>query len=206
MPLDTLITAMVETSLNALIRQDAQSLQNLARLKGKILRIRLTDINKQLVFVFSQQIDVLAEFEGDLDCELALPISSAHKLKDKANLTSLIKQDLLHLEGDIDVIQQFSTLLSQLDVDIEQWLSHYTGDVFAHTLVRGVEKIAKSVKQTHKKQQAYISELLIEEWRIAPGALEMACFVDKVDDIQKQVVDLELRLNAFEKTNLPRLR
>lgn len=200
MPLDTLITAAVETSLNALIRQDAESLQILSRLKGKVLRINLTDINKQPVFVFSQQIDVLTKFEGNVDCELRLPVSSVPKLKNKANLTTLIKQDLLHLEGDIDVVQQFSTLLAGLNLDIAQWLSHYTGDVVAHTLVRGVTKIQASVKQSHKKQKEYICELLIEEWRIAPGALEVACFVDKVDDIQNQVSHIDQRLNALEKS------
>ncbi|KKD59634.1 membrane protein [Grimontia sp. AD028] len=199
MPLDPLVTAVVETSLNTLLKQDVESQRRLARLKGKVLRVRLTDINKQLVFVFSQQIDVLADFEGDADCDLALAISVAPQLKDKANLTKLIKEDKLHLDGDIDVAQQFSNLLNGLNPDIAEWLSHYTGDVVAHTLVRGAQQGLAFLKQMTERNQRYVGELVVEEWRLAPGALEVAYFADQVDDVQSQASRLSARLEAFEK-------
>lgn len=199
MPLDPLVTAVVETSLNTLLKQDVESQRRIARLKGKVLRVRLTDINKQLVFVFSQQIDVLADFEGDADCDLALAISVAPQLKDKANLTKLIKEDKLHLDGDIDVAQQFSNLLNGLNPDIAEWLSHYTGDVVAHTLVRGAQQGLAFLKQMTERNQRYVGELVVEEWRLAPGALEVAYFADQVDDVQSQASRLSARLEAFEK-------
>ncbi|MDD1795633.1 SCP2 domain-containing protein [Enterovibrio makurazakiensis] len=199
MPLDPLVTAVVETSLNTLIRQDAESQRRLSRLKGKVLRVSLTDINKQLVFVFSQQLDVLANYEGHADCDLALPISVAPQLKDKANLTQLIKQDKLHLEGDIDVAQQFSNLLNGLNPDIAEWLSHYTGDVVAHTVVRGAKQGFALLKSVGERNQRYAAELVVEEWRLAPGALEVAYFADQVDDVQSQASRLQARFDAFEK-------
>ncbi|MDF2186722.1 ubiquinone biosynthesis accessory factor UbiJ [Grimontia hollisae] len=199
MPLDPFVTAVVETSLNTVLKQDAESQKRLARLKGNVLRVRLTDINKQLVFVFSQQIDVLADFEGEADCDLALAISVAPQLKDKANLTRLIKQDKLHLEGDIDVAQQFSSLLNGLNPDIAEWLSHYTGDVVAHTLVRGAQQGLAFLKQMTERNQRYVGELVVEEWRLAPGALEVAYFADQVDDVQSQASRLSARLDAIEK-------
>ena len=199
MPLDPLVTAVVETSLNTLLKQDVESQRRLARLKGKVLRVHLTDINKQLVFVFSQQVDVLADFEGDADCDLALAISVAPHLKDKANLTKLIKEDKLHLDGDIDIAQQFSNLLNGLNPDIAEWLSHYTGDVVAHTLVRGAQEGLAFLKQMTERNQRYVGELVVEEWRLAPGALDVAYFADQVDDVQSQASRLSARLEAFEK-------
>ncbi|WP_325891210.1 ubiquinone biosynthesis accessory factor UbiJ [Grimontia sp. NTOU-MAR1] len=199
MPFDPLVTAVVETSLNTLLKQDVESQRRLARLKGKVLRVRLTDINKQLVFVFSQQIDVLADFEGEADCDLALAISVVPHLKDKANLTKLIKEDKLHLDGDIDVAQHFSSLLNGLNPDIAEWLSHYTGDVVAHTLVRGAQQGLAFLKQMTERNQRYVGELVVEEWRLAPGALEVAYFADQVDDVQSQASRLSARLEGFEK-------
>ncbi|MDD1783521.1 SCP2 domain-containing protein [Enterovibrio sp. ZSDZ35] len=199
MPLDPLVTAVVETSLNTLIRQDGESQRRLAKLKGSVLRVRLTDINKQLIFVFSQQVDVLAAYEGEADCELALAISVAPQLKDKANLTKLIKQDKLHLDGDIDVAQQFSNLLNGINPDIAEWLSHYTGDVVAHTLVRGAQQGMAFLKQMTERNQRYVGELVVEEWRLAPGALEIAYFADQVDDVQSQASRLSARFDALEK-------
>ncbi|MFL7027519.1 SCP2 domain-containing protein [Enterovibrio norvegicus] len=198
MPLDPLVTAVVETSLNTLIRQDSESQRRLARLKGKVLRVKLTDINKQLVFVFSQQVDVLAAFEGEADCELALAVSVLPQLKDKANLTRLIKQDKLHLDGDIDIAQHFSSLLNGLNPDIAEWLSHYTGDVVAHTVVRTSQQGIAFLKDVGKRQQRYAAELVVEEWRLAPGALEVAYFADQVDDVQSHASRLQARIDAFE--------
>ena len=203
MSLDTLVTAALETSLNALVRQDSLNQQNLLRLKGRILRVRFTDINKQLVFFFSEQIDILAQFEGEVNCDLALPLSAAPKLKDKSNLTSLIKQDLLQVEGDLDLAHQFSLLLNGLNPDIEQCLSCYTGDVFAHTLVRGMHKMQESIKNALKKQERNVSSFVTEEWRIVPGMLEMASFSDGIEDVKSQASSLEVRLNVLEGINMP---
>lgn len=199
MALDALVTAVVETTLNALIDQDLESQRRLARLKGKILRVTLTDIKKEFVFVFSQQIDVLAKFEGKANCDLALAVSTAPKLKDKANLTSLIKQDLLLLEGDLDVAQNFSSLLNGLNLDIAEFLSAYIGDVLAHTLVYGAQKNWACTKRCHEKQQRYLAQLVVEEWRIVTGALEVAYFSGEVEDAQRQASLLDARLCALEK-------
>lgn len=199
MPLDPLVTVVVETSLNALLRQDEQSQVRLLRLKGKVLRVRLTDIRKQLVFVFGKQIDVLSNYEGEPDCELVLPLLVLPQLKNKANLTHLIKSEQLQLLGDLDVAQHFSLLLGQLNPNITEWLSHYTGDVIAHTLVRGAKSGVAKLKSIGAHQQRYVAELLIEEWRLTPGELEIAYFADRVDDIQSQVAKLESRLACLEK-------
>ncbi|MFD2179203.1 ubiquinone biosynthesis accessory factor UbiJ [Veronia pacifica] len=197
MPLDPLVTAVVETGLNTLITQDADSQRRLQRLKGKVLRVRLTDINKTLNFVFSHQVDVLAYYEGEPDCELALPLTTAPELNDKSNLTRLIKEDKLELAGDIDVAQQFSGLLSGLDVDLAEWLSKYTGDVVAHTLVNGLKKSVGRIRSKAKQKQAYIADIVVEEWRLAPGALEITHFSDQVDDVRSQASRLEARLNSL---------
>ena len=49
------------------------------------------------IWLRGQQIDVLAYYEGEPDCELALPLTIAPELNDKSNLTRLIKEDKLEL-------------------------------------------------------------------------------------------------------------
>lgn len=198
MPLDPLVTAVVETSLNTLLRQDEQSQARLIRLKGKVLRVRFTDINKQLVFVFDKQISVLSAYEAEPDTELTLALMVLPKLKNKANLTALIKQEQLSLHGDLDLAQHFSQLLGNLNPNIAEWLSHYTGDVIAHTLVTGAKFGIAKLKSIGESQQRYVAELLVEEWRLTPGELEIAYFADRVDEVQSQVARLEARFERFE--------
>ncbi|MGB7996944.1 MAG: SCP2 sterol-binding domain-containing protein, partial [Photobacterium halotolerans] len=76
MPVDALVTGVVETALNALLKDEEASQRRLARLRGKVISVQINDFGKQLFFVFSQQIDVLAAYEGEADCRLALSLAA----------------------------------------------------------------------------------------------------------------------------------
>lgn len=202
MPVDAFVTAAIETSLNALLKDDEDSQRRLARLRGKVLGVTINEFGKQLYFLFSQQIDVLGAYEGEVDCQLALNLSVLPELRQQANLTQLIKADKLALDGDIQLAQQFSTLLSGLKPDVEEKLSHYTGDIVAHTLISGVKNGAHFVRQGIERRQRHLAEVITEEWRLAPQALEIAYFADQVDDLNSGVARCEARLNRLLERDL----
>ncbi|MBV1839166.1 MULTISPECIES: SCP2 domain-containing protein [Photobacterium] len=197
MPLDALVTGAIETSLNALLKDNDENQRRLTRLRGKVIGVTVNEFGKQLYFIFSQQIDVLAVFEGDVDCQLAFNLSVLPELRQQANLTQLIKADKLALDGDIQLAQQFSTLLSGLKPDIEEILSQYTGDIVAHTLVSGMKRGANLVRHGLARRQRDLAEVITEEWRLAPQALEIAHFADQVDDLKTDVARCEARLNRL---------
>lgn len=197
MPLDALVTGAIETSLNALLKDNDENQRRLTRLRGKVIGVTVNEFGKQLYFIFSQQIDVLAVFEGDVDCQLAFNLSVLPELRQQANLTKLIKADKLALDGDIQLAQQFSTLLSGLKPDIEEILSQYTGDIVAHTLVSGMKRGANLVRHGLARRQRDLAEVITEEWRLAPQALEIAHFADQVDDLKTDVARCEARLNRL---------
>ncbi|GAL05616.1 SCP2 domain-containing protein [Photobacterium aphoticum] len=203
MPVDALVTGAVETALNTLIKEDEDSQRRLARLRGKIIRVTLNELNKQLIFVFSQQVDVLGAYEGDVDCALALNVSVLPELRQQANLTQLIKADKLSIDGDVQLAQQFSTLLSGLKPDVEEKLSHYTGDIVAHTLVSGAKQGVRWLQKGVARQQRYVAEVITEEWKLAPQALEIAYFADQVDDLKSDVARCEARLNRLLEQTAP---
>ncbi|OLQ81034.1 hypothetical protein BIT28_05535 [Photobacterium proteolyticum] len=197
MPFDAFVTGAVETSLNTLLKDDAESQRRLGRLRGKVISVTINEFGKKLIFIFSQQIDVLAVYEGEVDCELALNLTVLPELRQQANLTQLIKADKLALEGDIQLAQQFSALLSGLKPDVEEKLSQYTGDIVAHTLVSGLKTGAQRIRQEAKRRQRDLAEVITEEWKLAPQALEIAHFADQVDDLKSDVARFEARLDQL---------
>ncbi|KJG00750.1 ubiquinone biosynthesis accessory factor UbiJ [Photobacterium angustum] len=197
MPLDAFVTGTVETSLNQLLKDDADSQRRLARLRGKVISVTINEFSKTLYFVFSHQIDVLAGFEGEVDCQLALNLTVLPELRQQANLTQLIKADKLALDGDLQLAQHFSTLLSGLKPDVEEKLSQYTGDVVAHTLVSSVKSGSRFIRQGVKNRQRDLAEVITEEWQLLPQPLEMVHFYDQVDDLKSDVARFEARLNQL---------
>ncbi|WP_215406437.1 ubiquinone biosynthesis accessory factor UbiJ [Vibrio gigantis] len=197
MPFDPLVTAVIETSLNTFVNDDPALVRRLSRLKGQIIQVNMKELNKTLTFVFSQQIDVLAEYEGQPDCYLSLNLSVLPELREQSNITKLIKQDKLILEGDIQLAQKFAQLMTDCKPDLEEWLSRVTGDVVAHTLVQGVKNVGDFVAKQAIKHQNHVAQVLTEEWKIAPAPLEVAHFCDQVDDVNSSAARLEAKLNAL---------
>ncbi len=197
MPFEPLVTAVIETSLNTLINDDPNLGRRLARLKGQVIQVHLKELNKTLTFVFSQQIDVLANYEGKPDCYLSLHLSVLPELREQANITQLIKQDKLVLEGDIQLAQKFSQLMTDCKPDIEEWMSRATGDVVAHTVVQGAKNVGSLLTSQFNKHQNHLAQVLTEEWRIAPAPLEIAYFCDQVDDVKSQAARLDAKLAAL---------
>lgn len=197
MPFAPLITAAIETTLNVLLNDNPDLQRRLLRLKGQVIQIHLKELNQTLTFVFSQQIDVLAAYEGQPDCYLSLNLSVLPQLREQANITRLIKQDQLVLDGDIQLAQKFAQLMTDAKPDVEEWLSRVTGDVVAHSAVQGARNVGEFLRAQAKKHQNHLGQVLTEEWRVAPGPLEVAHFCDQVDDVQSATAQLEARLTRL---------
>ncbi|EPR4991114.1 ubiquinone biosynthesis accessory factor UbiJ [Vibrio navarrensis] len=197
MPFAPLITAAIETTLNVLFKDNPDLQRRLLRLKGQVIQIHLKELNQTLTFVFSQQIDVLADYEGQPDCYLSLNLSVLPQLREQANITRLIKQDQLVLDGDIQLAQKFAQLMTDAKPDVEEWLSRVTGDVVAHSAVQGARNVGEFLRAQVKKHQNHLGQVLTEEWRVAPGPLEVAHFCDQVDDLQSATAQLEARLTRL---------
>ncbi|EOU2464625.1 SCP2 domain-containing protein [Vibrio navarrensis] len=197
MPFAPLITAAIETTLNVLFKDNPDLQRRLLRLKGQVIQIHLKELNQTLTFVFSQQIDVLADYEGQSDCYLSLNLSVLPQLREQANITRLIKQDQLVLDGDIQLAQKFAQLMTDAKPDVEEWLSRVTGDVVAHSAVQGARNVGEFLRAQAKKHQNHLGQVLTEEWRVAPGPLEVAHFCDQVDDLQSATAQLEARLTRL---------
>ena len=201
MPFDPLVTAVVETTLNTLIKDDDDLVKRVTRLKGQSIQIHLREFNKSLTFIFSHQLDVLANYEGVADCSLSLNLSVLPELREQANITRLIKQDKLELEGDIQLAQKFAQLMTDCKPDLEEWLSRVTGDVVAHTLVQSAKGAVGFVSSQMKKHQDHLGQVLTEEWKMAPAPLEIAAFCDQVDDVRSAADKLAVRIERLLESN-----
>ena len=108
MPLKPLVTAGVENLLNTFLYRSPALKSARTRLQGKVLRVDLKGFSTPLVLVFSErQVDVLGAWEGEADCTVITYASVLPKLRDRQQLTTLIRSGELEVQGDIQVVQNF---------------------------------------------------------------------------------------------------
>lgn len=199
MLLTPLLTGLLETSLNSLLFRDRSMKAARQRLAGKVLRIELQQLSSPLVLVFSDQcVDVLGESEEVADCTLKTSIPVLMKLRDRRQLSPLIRSGELIVHGDIQVVQQLVGLLDLAEWDPLEWLAPYVGDIAAESLGQVASKVAGLLKSGWRNQQAYVAQTLTEEWRIAPGALEVVWFNEEVDTVARHVDALIARIDKLE--------
>lgn len=132
MPFKPLVTAGLETVLNTFLWRDRALKPARHRLLGKVLRIELQELSDPVVLVFSErQLDVLGAWEGEADCTVRTRLSVLPQLRNRQQLTALIRSGDLEVQGDLQVVQNTVTLCDLAEFDPAELLAPYTGDVVA---------------------------------------------------------------------------
>ncbi|MBC3253129.1 hypothetical protein BFS14_18425 [Serratia fonticola] len=199
MLLTPLLTGVLETSLNSLLFRDRSMKAARQRLAGKVLRIELQELSSPLVLLFSEQrVDVLGQSEDRADCTVQTRVPVLLKLRDRQQLSPLMRSGELIVEGDIQVVQQLVGLLDLAEWDPAEWLAPYVGDIAAQGVSQIVGKGLSLLKSGLQSQQRYVAETLTEEWRMAPGPLEVVWFNEEVDATVRSVDALIARLDKLE--------
>lgn len=196
----SLIAAALENSLNRLLFRDKSLQAARQRLVGKTLQLQLQEFPSPLTLLFhARQVDVVNQWAGTVDCTLITGLTTLLQLRDRQRLVDLIRTRELAVEGDIQVVQQLVAVFDLVEWDLAEWLAPYVGDIAAEGIGRILSKGTVYLRQRWQRDHAYLSTALIEEWRLAPGALEMAWFGQQVDEIYRHLEAFEIRLSRMEK-------
>jgi ubiquinone biosynthesis protein UbiJ len=132
---------VLEQALNFLIQNSAI---NLKLLDKKTIKFSLEDLPLEVNFVCANnRIFVLNATSNPSDVDIKLNTSVFFALFKGENLTDLLRQDKLIINGDVKTAQLLVDILKEADIDLEEILSHYTGDIVAYE----VGKISKKIKQ-----------------------------------------------------------
>lgn len=199
MPFQPLVTAGIESVLNTFLWRERALKPARQRLLGKVLRVELKEFSAPLVLAFSeQQIDVLGAWEGEADCTVSTRIGVLPRLRNRQQLTALIKSGELEVEGDLQVVQSFVALADLAEFDPAELLAPYTGDIAAEGVRKVLRGGAKFLQRGLQRQQRYVSEVITEEWRMAPGSLEIAWFAEECAAVARATDALTKRLEKLE--------
>lgn len=199
MPFTPLMTAGIENLLNTFLWQDRGLKAARQRLVGKVLRVELKEISSPIVLVFSeQQIDVLGQWDDEADCRVLTGFSTLPKLRDRQQLTALIRSGELEVQGDIQVVQNWVALMDLAEFDPAELLAPYIGDIAAEGISKVIRGGSKLLKKGFSRNQQYLSEAITEEWKMAPGSLEVAWFAEETAAVDRKVDALIARLDKLE--------
>jgi ubiquinone biosynthesis protein UbiJ len=196
LPGSGLLAMGVELGLNAAIEGSSAARADLERLAGKVISLEL--IGLPLRFWFLPQpghITVAADYHGEADIAVKAPAASL--------LTAALKRDDtppkgMQVQGDAETAQVFSRLLKQADLDWEELLSRYTGDVAAHQVGNALRGLHRWGRDAAERLGRDFAEYLQYESRDLPRRREVQGFLDQVDRLRDDAERLYARLKRAE--------
>lgn len=169
------------------------------RLIGKVLAINLKELSQPLILIFSEQrVDVVNQWPTPADCVIKTAFVTLVQLKDKQQLSTLINDGKIVIEGDMQIVQHWSALLDAAQWDPAHYLAPYVGNVLAEGMSRWVKKGLIGINGLLYQQKNHFKDVLVEEWRMYPNTLEVLSFADKVEKVAADIAKLEQRLAKLE--------
>ncbi len=184
---------------NRLLGMDPKVLQQCRELQGCIIEIELTDLDKTL-YCHPGSWGMRLSLQKPLkepDATIRGRLLGLINLSQQQNKISTSIQERIDISGNASVAQKFQRIITELDIDWEQQLSKFTGDILAFRIGQGIRKTHHWFSSSLESLALSGSEYLQEEVHMVPTQPEFEQFKQAVTYIRHDVDRLEALLNHY---------
>jgi ubiquinone biosynthesis protein UbiJ len=190
----------IQELLNAVLRQDERALAAVSELPGKLIGIQVTGTALTIFVKFEREGMLLSlEHEGKPNVTIkARPFTLIGLLLDRDGKATGITPDM-EISGDTSLAQRFQEILRNVEIDWEEHLSHWIGDIAAHQVGRLFRTTRSYLRETRSTLGMNISEYLRYEKEILPTREDVADFVSAVDVLRNDAERLQQRFDRLLK-------
>ena len=195
------LTEALETSINLVLKKDPDTLKKFSALQGKVIAFEITELNFTLyLFPHTEGVQVQYLYEGQADTTLqGSPLAFINM--SLGDSTESFFSGEIRIKGDIELGQYFKRILEQLDLDWEEWLSEYSGDLIAFKAGSLIRNLNTWGKDTFKTLKLDASEYLQDEGQLSPHPEEIEYFANNVSQLRDDTARLEARIMRLQKLN-----
>lgn len=193
------LTEALETSINLVLKKDPASLKKFAALQGKVIAFELTELDLSFyLFPHTEGVQVQFIYDGQADTTLqGSPLAFINMSLGDASESFFSGE--VRIKGDIELGQHFKRLIDQLDLDWEEWMSEYSGDLIAFKTGSLVRDLHSWGKNTLKTLQLDAQEYIQDEGRLSPHSDEIEDFADNISQLRDHTARLEARILRLQK-------
>ena len=192
-------TGALEGSLNRLLLQDPETLAELAEFGDRVVGLQLKGVGVTLYFLpHAQGMSVMTQYAGEPDVLIIATTAALVRLKLSDQPQPTLFSGDVKMHGDIETAQRFQHILGKLDVDMEEILSQYIGDIAAHRLGNIGRGLTDWFKQASLTLGQNLSEYVQYEGRDVATETELDDFTRSVDILRDDTERLSARINLLK--------
>jgi len=130
----------LEKTLNHLINANNINTEDL---NNKIIGLGVDEFNLKLLFMFTNSRVFVMEMDEqqNVNVDIKLNKTAFLSLFKGASFEELIESDEIDINGSVKTAQQLADLIALASIDVEELVSHYTGDIIAHQLGKSIKLV-----------------------------------------------------------------
>lgn len=189
----------LERLLNNLLRQDPETLDELAGLSGKVIGVELLNTAQPVISLFIEPRGVRIETDhaGDADVLIrGTPLNLLAYLRASGEGRPAVTGNL-EIKGDLGLAQDFQRLMRRFEVDPEEQAARVLGDTLARKATNLVRTGAGFLRQLKNKVELDLSEYALYEKELLPERDEIERFNHSVDELRNDVERLKQRFHRL---------
>jgi ubiquinone biosynthesis accessory factor UbiJ len=200
MAIKPLLLSALEGALNQYLALDQDASFFLAPLAGKVIAVTILPFDETIYLCPTADcIQILDQFPRQPDTRLTGSVLALGLMGLSSKPMRSIFSGEVVIEGDMVTGRKFQELFDKLDIDLEEILSHYTGDIIAHQMGRVFRAGQRWGKDSIETFRLNTAEFLQEETRDLPAGPEADIFYAQVDKLRTDFDRLLSKTERLEK-------
>ena len=180
------LCSTVEFAVNQALALNINGSHVLSALEQKTLTILLTELGFPLSFSINENKVLVTSLTERSDCTINTSVKTLLELKNEQQITELIKQEKLDVQGDIKVAQLFANIAESLEIDWQSEIAKHIGDIPTYKLSQFGKSLARKFNFASQQIQADATEWLVHEKRLVVTSSQLHDFNRQVSDINQQ--------------------
>ncbi len=189
----------LEAAANRVLHADPDLAPKLKRLHGKVMQLHISGLGiKVYALVSNGNIVFFDDFGGDSDVSLSAPPLALLRMGiEQRQGKSMMGNADVQLEGDMQIAQQFQSLIAALELDWEEMLSQRVGDIAARQVGLIAAGFGRWFNRSQDSVDMAVRDYIQEEVQHSPTAIEVSNFADDVDNIRMDIDRLDARIQRL---------
>ena len=199
MTLKPLLIGAFEAALNQYLALDSDVSFFLKPLAGKVIAVTVLPFYETLYLCPTEEtIQVLDTYPNEPDTTLSGSVLAFGLMGLSSKPMRSVFSGDIQISGDMHVGHKFQALFDKLDIDLEEKLSRYTGDVIAHRIGQVFHSGRNWGQDTLETIKLNTMEFLQEETRDLPAVPEADIFYRQVDELRADYDRLDARISRLK--------
>jgi len=189
---------LLASALNNYLALDPEAPEKLTAFDGRVICIDITGANRTIYLLINDnKISAVKTYDKEADATIIGSPAALFKLGVHRDSAPLFFAGEVEIRGDTRLGRQFKSMLAEMEIDWEEHLSRFVGDIAAHRIAGVFNDLRDWSKSAADNFADDVGEYLQEESRDVVSGAEMGMFYQMVDKLRDDTERLKARIDRL---------